>query len=154
MKRKGCPVIQIPELEGFCEFDSDCGNTTACVNNFCSSPCSPTTCLLPHEVCSVSDHKATCHCGKNWERSSTGQCVRPEPGLCLMFDKCKAGDCCDWGSSCFTCPFSYETSNNKCAWKGNFQCRWEDDSSVQGNDDCSIPIKPTDWGKSGDHVCE
>jgi len=153
-QEKGCPVITIPELEGFCEFDSDCRDNQTCDNNFCASPCGPTTCLLPHEVCTATGHRATCACGQNWERTPTGQCVRPEPGLCMVFDTCKAGDCCDWGSSCFTCPFSYESNNNECAWKGGFQCRWEKDKSVGEGDDCSIPIKPTDWGKDRAQVCQ
>jgi len=126
-RETGCPFITIPKPKGWCEKDKDCHHDQTCVDHFCKDKCSLVHCQLPHEVCKVDwwTHKASCQCDKNWVRTDTSQCVRPEPGHCLPGQHCKAGDCCALGSSCNTCPYGKESNDHECAGKGNFQCKWE-----------------------------
>jgi len=125
-RETGCPYITIPMPKGWCRKESDCHDDQTCVDNFCKDKCSFVHCQLPHEVCKVDDHKASCQCDKNWVRSDVRDCVRPEPGHCLPGQHCKAGDCCALGSSCNTCPYGKEHEDHYCAGKGNYQCKWEE----------------------------
>ena len=95
---------------------------------------------LPHQKCNAGDCCAwgtscnTCPFGSQTSNrvcagKGNHQCLwkrplHPLPGWCLPHQKCKAGDCCSWGTSCNTCPFGSMTSNNVCAGKGNHQCMW------------------------------
>ena len=119
-----CPQLTIPKPPGYCESNNNCVFGKACINSFCTDPCSTKTCIMPNEECSVRAHEATCHCKTGYVRSSTGQCVHAPPGHCLPGQHCKAGDCCALGSSCNTCPYGYVINNNECAGKGNYQCNW------------------------------
>jgi len=91
-----------------------------------------------------------------------------EPGWCLPDQTCQRGDCCAQGTSCNTCPFGWQVSNEVCQGRGNRQCYWKthDNSTNPGwclpadkcdNGDCcaqgtSCNTCPNGWMVSDD-VC-
>lgn len=78
-----------------CHADEDCAATQSCRNNNCINPCENSPCG-PNAYCTVSNHRASCACGKGFVPSPTAKvaCVRAPSDSCTENKQCPVGNVC------------------------------------------------------------
>ncbi|KAF2352424.1 EGF-like domain, partial [Trinorchestia longiramus] len=103
------PVVQ---PKSGCEGDEDCPLELTCEDNRCVSPC-PAGCGV-NASCSVSDHRAVCHCWNNYAGDPKIGCYKvdcnrnedcPEQESCENFvcvDPCQRNNLCPATAMCYT----------------------------------------------------
>ncbi|KAJ8936988.1 hypothetical protein NQ314_012070 [Rhamnusium bicolor] len=78
-----------------CHGDEDCTSSESCRNNKCVNPCEENPCG-PNALCTVSNHRATCSCGKGFVPNPSAKvaCVRAPAQPCKENRECPTGNAC------------------------------------------------------------
>lgn len=78
-----------------CHSDNDCTSSESCRSNKCINPCEENPCG-PNSICTVTDHRATCSCGKGLVPNPSAKvaCVRIPAESCTQNKDCSIGSAC------------------------------------------------------------
>lgn len=61
------PSIFFPVQNGECQFDDECAEQLACLDNICQNPCQiPSLPCGQNALCKVISHRPICHCPLDW----------------------------------------------------------------------------------------